>query len=230
MRSSGESVPLSRETAGRPRPDVDPSGDAARVSGEAARGAGAAGVSAEVAPPPVETVLETPRIVPWKTSSWLPSAVDNRIYSLVVLRHRWKDNLGRSSIDQDSMPTSPKEIAAYLPRLLAVGFLAPFAGQWFEEGAFKSTTIMRRTVGVEMVLAYIAYVGLALGVWRWRARLELWFVLAYGSIPTLIWAYIVPNIGSLHRARFGFLMVLVALGFAAILSSPRIDWIARVRR
>lgn len=141
------------------------------------------------------------------------------MYSLVLLRNRWKGTVGRSTVDQDVMPTSPKEIAAYLPRLLVVGFLAPFPAQWFEDGAFASTTLMRRAVGVEMVLTYVALVGLALNVWRWRARLELWFVLAYGGVTTLIWAFIVPNIGSLHRARFGFLMVLVALGIAGMLSS-----------
>ena len=30
--------------------------------------------------------------VPWRTSSWLPAAVDDRLYSLAVLRYRWKGN------------------------------------------------------------------------------------------------------------------------------------------
>jgi hypothetical protein len=141
------------------------------------------------------------------------------MYSLVLLRNRWKGTVGRSTIDQDVMPASPQEIRSYLPRLVAVAFLAPFPAQWFESGAFESTTLMRRAVGVEMVLTYVALLGLALNVWRWRARLELWFVLAFGGVTTLIWAFIVPNIGSLHRARFGFLMVLVALGTAGMLSS-----------
>lgn len=205
-------------------------GEAGRPPGEAVRR------PAETAPPPVEAapparaadtplaplappVRMTRPFVPWNTPWWVPSVIDNRMYSLARLRSRWKGTDGRSTIDQDVMPASLTEVAAYLPRLMVVAFLAPFPAQWFEDGAFGSTTLMRRAVGVEMLLTYVALVGLVLNVWRWRARLEFWFALAYGGVTTLIWAFIVPNIGSMHRARFGFLMVLVALGIAGLLSS-----------
>ncbi len=165
---------------------------------------------------------------PWTASRWLPESVDNRLYSLVRLRYRWRENVGKSTIDQSVMPASLSELAAYLPRLVVVGFLAPFPNQWFGEGEFASTTIMRRAVSVEMIVDYVALLGLVVSVWRWRSRLELWFVLAYGGVLTLIWAFIVPNIGSMHRARFGFLMVLVALGIGGILSSRRPSWLTRV--
>ena len=198
-------------------------GAAARPPGEEAHLSGAAVPPPRPADPTPAAPASTRRWgrinAPWYAPEWLPTAIDNRIYSLVLLRNRWKGTVGRSTVDQDVMPTSPGEIVAYLPRLMAVAFLAPFPAQWFEDGAFESTTLMRRAVGVEMVLTYIALVGLVLNLWRWRARLELWFVLAYGGGITLIWAFIVPNIGSLHRARFGFLMVLVALGIAGMLSS-----------
>lgn len=201
-------------------------GDTSRPPGEEVRLSGAAVPPPRQADPPLAAPASTRRWgrinAPWYAPEWLPSAIDNRIYSLVLLRNRWKGTVGRSTVDQDVMPASPREIAAYLPRLMVVGFLAPFPAQWFEDGAFASTTLMRRAVGVEMLLTYVALVGLVLNVWRWRARLELWFVLAYGGVTTLIWAFIVPNIGSLYRARFGFLMVLVALGIAGMLSSRRI--------
>ena len=170
--------------------------------------------------------------VPWNNSWWLPAAIDDRLFSLVALRNRWEENEGGSTVDQDVMPESPGEVLAYLPRLLAVGFLAPFPGQWFEDGSFESTSIMRRAVGIEMMLVYVTWVGLALSIWRWRASLELWFILAYGGVHTLALAFTIPNIGSLQRARYGFLMVLVALGIAgatSILSRGRIDKVARVR-
>jgi len=231
MRRPGET---SEEAARRFEAAARRADEAARRFEEAARRPSeAAPLSGKTVPPswPADTlpaplaspVPATRPAVPWSTPWWVPSAIDNRMYSLAMLRYRWTANFGRSTVDQDVMPANLKEVVAYLPRLMAVGFLAPFPDQWFEKGSFGSTTMMRRAVGVEMVLTYVAFVGLALGVRRWRARLELWFVLAYGGVTTLIWAYIVLNIGSLHRARFGFLMVLVALGFAGILSSLRLD-------
>jgi hypothetical protein len=144
----------------------------------------------------------------------VPAAIDNRLYSLAVLRNRWRDNTGGSTLDRNRMPESVGDVVAYLPRLVAIGFLAPFPAQWFAEGSFESTSMMRRAVGVEMMLVYVAWVGLGLSVWRWRARLELWLVLAYAGGMTLVHAFVIPNVGSLHRARYGFLMVLVALGIA----------------
>lgn len=251
-RRSGEAAPPSGEAARVFDKDPSPSdeaaplsGKAARVSDKAASQAGGAGRVSDkgdrpsgealLASRPADTPLallaapvrESRYIVPWNSAWWVPAVIDNRMYSLALLRYRWQGSVGRSTVDQDVMPASPTEVVAYLPRLITVGFMAPFPAHWFEQGAFKSTTMMRRTVGVEMVLTYVALVGLLLNVWRWRARLEFWFVLAYGGVTTLIWAFIVPNIGSMHRARFGFLMVLVALGIAGILSSPRFDWIAR---
>jgi hypothetical protein len=148
----------------------------------------------------------------------MPAAIDDRIYSLVVLRHRWRDNEGRSTLDRDVVLESPGRILAYLPRLTALGFLAPFPGQWSEQGSFLSTSIMRRAVGFEMMLVYAAWVGLASAFWRWRGRLEWWFVVAYGGVTTLVLTVAIPNIGSLHRARYGFLMALVAVGTACIVS------------
>jgi len=197
-------------------------GEAARRPGEAVRPpveAAPPARSADTPPAPFPSTGRPRFVAPWNSPSWMPPLIDNRMYSLVLLRNRWKGTVGRSTIDQDVMPESPKEIALYLPRLMVVAFLAPFPTKWFEDGAFASTTMMRRAVGVEMLLTYVALVGLVLNAGRWRRRLEFWFVLAYGGITTLIWAFIVPNIGSMHRARFGFLMVLVALGFAGMLSS-----------
>jgi len=223
---AGEAERPPDETVRRPGRTVRPPGAARRRPDAAVRQADEAAPPARPADPPPALLPPPARAtrpyVPWNTPWWVPSAIDNRMYSLARLRSRWKGTEGRSTIDQDVMPASLPEVAAYLPRLMVVAFLAPFPAQWFEDGAFASTTLMRRAVGVEMLLTYVALVGLALNVWRWRARLELWFVLAYGGVTTLIWAYIVPNIGSLHRARFGFLMVLVALGIAGILSSQRV--------
>lgn len=228
---ASEAAGKANDAAGKPDETKGQPGAAARRPGKVARPSNTTVPPSRPVDPPAPKVSVAPRSpMPWSSPSWIPSAIDNRMYSLAVLRYRWKSNVGRSTLDQDVMPTSPEEIAAYLPRLMAVGFLAPFPAQWFEDGSYASTTMMRRAVGVEMTLTYVAFVGLALSAWRWRARLEFWFVLFFGGLTTLIWAFIVPNIGSLYRARFGFLMVLVALGLAAILSSARIDRIARVRR
>jgi hypothetical protein len=42
----------------------------------------------------------------------------------------------------------------------------------------------------------------------------MWLAAAFGSILLLLYSYTTPNMGSLYRLRYGFLMLLVALGVA----------------
>jgi hypothetical protein len=69
-------------------------------------------------------------------------------------------------------------------------------------------------VAVEMLGVYPALLALLFAAWRWRGRADLWIVV----LPTLailgVYALAVPNLGALHRFRYGFLMTLVGLGVA----------------
>ena len=50
--------------------------------------------------------------------------------------------------------------------------------------------------------------------WRWRRRAELWIVVLPCLAMLTLYSLAVPNLGALHRFRYGFLMTLVGLGVA----------------
>ena len=179
---------------------------------------------------------------PWTESVLMPGALRDALYSLVAARLRWSSNQGNSTIDLSFMPDSAtgpdgqpvpqstgpglwRDMLGYLPRAITVAFLAPFPVHWFQQGSFPSTTLMRQIAGVEMLLVYVAWLGLAVVAWRWRSRIELWLILVYGLVNILVWTYAIPNLGTLYRVRYGPLMLLVGLGLAggaAALSGRRL--------
>ena len=162
---------------------------------------------------------------PWTGSELLPGVLRDTLYSVAAIRLRWVANEGNSTIDQSFMPESATEMLGYLPRAMVVAFLSPFPYHWFQPGSMPSTTLMRRIAGVEMLLVYVAWLGLAVVAWLWRSRIELWLILVYSLVNILVWTFAIPNLGTLYRVRYGPLMLLVGLGLAggaAALSGRRL--------
>ena len=179
---------------------------------------------------------------PWTESVLMPGVLRDAFYSLAAVRLRWASNQGNSTIDLSFMPdsvagpngipvpqsTGPdlwRDMLGYLPRAITVAFLSPFPLHWFQPGSIPSTTLMRQISGVEMLLVYVAWLGLAVVVWRWRSRIELWLVLVYGLVNIVVWTFAIPNLGTLYRVRYGPLMLLVGVGLAggaAALSGRRL--------
>lgn len=97
----------------------------------------------------------------------------------------------------------------YMPRALAVGFLAPFPWQWFD--AQGSTGAMRTVAGLEMLLVYLLLPAILLGVVRTlRARRpEGFLLLAVVGVMAIPLSLVVANIGTLFRLRLLFLLPLL---------------------
>ncbi len=159
----------------------------------------------------------------WQGNQFLPEVLDQNLKRLAVARNGWT---GRdlahagSMIDLELNLTSPGRFLAYLPRALQVGFAAPFPEHWIVTGAAPARAAMRALAGLEMLLLYpVLFIGLPLAAWRWRHRVELWMIVIAGTALLLVFTYAIPNLGALYRLRYGFLMLLAALGTAALLES-----------
>ncbi len=88
---------------------------------------------------------------------------------------------------------------------------------------------MRRVVGVEMVLLYpMLLIGLPLAFWRWRSLPEFWLILFFCMPIVLAYSYTTPNLGTLYRLRYGFVMTMAGVGLSAICMTV-LDWRARVK-
>jgi putative peptidoglycan lipid II flippase len=160
--------------------------------------------------------------VNYATDSWkpqasiLPKAVERPFLTLSGIRQAYINGTnGASSVDFDRRLESVREIIAYVPRALQIGYLSPFPNQWFGEGSNSATTAMRRVSMVEMLIVYAALAMLPLFVWRRRRFAALWVVLAYSGMVITIFAIATPNVGTLYRIRYGFLMPAVSLGILA---------------
>ncbi len=152
----------------------------------------------------------------WQRTDWLPVSLDEIFFTLAVVRAGYTK--GASDVDADVVFHSAVDFIPYLPRALQIGFAAPFPTQWFGQGSSEATTVMRRISALEMIVVYCALLFLPYALWLWRRRIEIWLTLSFCTILLLIYAYILPNVGTLYRTRYGFLMMIVALGVAGAIS------------
>lgn len=113
----------------------------------------------------------------------------------------------KSMIDLDRMPASLGEFIAYLPRAAQIAVFAPFPETWPKQAS------LTRLVGVvEISLMYLAFPGLLAFLWGNRRFPAVWWV--SGAVMLLLVAegYLIANLGTLHRVRYPFLMVLILMG------------------
>ncbi len=177
-------------------------------------------VAATVSAPGVPVSGEIIAGAPWQANANLPPFVDRAFIRLAIARAGYLAESYRtagSMLDIDVQFHSAGDVLTYLPRALQVGLLAPFPADWFTRGTSPGGTTMRLVAAVEMLVLYpLLLVGLPLAAWRWRTRIEFWFGTSFCCFFIVAYACVTPNMGSLYRMRYGYLMTLAALGFAAI--------------
>jgi len=164
-----------------------------------------------------ETAPKRPELK-WERASWLPKALDDQLYAAAYLRAvRYPAKYGatESGIDYDRSFHNVYDFIYYLPRALQIGFLAPFPNEWFGEGSKEMSILFRRASAFEMTFIYLALPFLLYGVWSWRKKIEMWVLIVFCTGMMLPIVYSVPNVGTVYRYRYGYLMLLVALGVAA---------------
>ena len=156
----------------------------------------------------------------WMRNDFLPAAIDRTFMRMIVTRMGYVGETyshAGSMIDLNVRILSATEFMAYLPRALQIAFLAPFPSHWIAPGVTPGSNIMRKVAGLEMLLLYpMLLAGLPLAAWRWRRNYEFWLITAFCGAILIAYTYATPNLGSLYRLRYGFLMTFAAIGFAAL--------------
>jgi len=119
---------------------------------------------------------------------------------------------GHSAIDSTVRFSHYGDVLAYLPRALAIGFLAPFPWQWLDTQG--SAGVMRALASIEMLALYLLYPAFLIGAgWLLRSR---WtdgvFILSLIVVLLLGMTLVVNNLGILFRIRLPaiFMVLLVA--------------------
>ncbi len=156
----------------------------------------------------------------WLRTELLPELLERIFFRIAKARYGWQGanyQTAGSMIDREVNFWNSLDLIAYFPRALQIGLLAPFPEHWLMNGVSPGGTAMRRVTGVEMLLLYpILLIGLPVAAWKWGRKLEFWMVLVFCLPLIVLYAYTVPNLGSLYRLRYGFLMTLAAVGFSAL--------------
>jgi hypothetical protein len=154
----------------------------------------------------------------WRQSKFLPGFFDEKIYQVAIMRERYLDHKpqARSNIDLNIRFSSAGDAIRYLPRALMIGLLAPFPRYWITDLNGDFSSLMRLAGGFEMLISYMAFFGVLAGVWLWRRRIELYLAVGFAIGMILSYSVVVANVGTLHRMRYGFMMIIVAIGVAAI--------------
>jgi hypothetical protein len=160
----------------------------------------------------------------WQASTWLPGVIDQQFRDLSISRavnlRAWRE--GASTVDADVVLISSQEVVSYLPRAFQIGLLAPFPGLWGGQGSQPSNTLMRRVAAVEMLIVYLSLVGWLPGFFLWKRRPAFYVTLLIGAAFVLLLGLVIPNVGTLYRFRYPFLMSLVSIGL--------VSWLALLQR
>lgn len=155
----------------------------------------------------------------WKRPSWLPLFIDRKAFYLAQIRRGFRSGApgARSNIDHDIGFGSVKDILGYLPRAAQIAFLAPFPTQWFSEGTYQGSYLMRKIASCEMMVIYFALLFLPCAIWHWRKRIEIWIIFVFCVYMMLIYGLVICNIGTLYRMRYPYITTLTALGIAGFM-------------
>jgi len=161
---------------------------------------------------------ELPRLnathgVEWHPSGW-PGAIESMGHSIANYRARFIQlcpDQG-SGIDTNVEFNSIPEILAYLPRAAQQGLLAPFPSEWFSHGSSAFSTLTRLVSSFEMLVVYIGLALLPLLFVRCEKRLPLAMVTAICASMATIYVFSVPNLGTVYRVRYIYLLLLAGFG------------------
>jgi hypothetical protein len=154
----------------------------------------------------------------------LPVAfVDNKLMSLACTRDYFMEHLStaKSNVDLDVTFASAVDVAAYAPRALQVGVLAPFPYMWFSEGTSKASSIFRAVAAFEMCVMYVALLGLCIlfilmmknksGL-NFEQKMAIGALMLFALVWVEIYALVSGNVGSIYRVRFPIMLLWMGLG------------------
>ena len=160
---------------------------------------------------------------PWQSSAIFPDYVDRQFARLYGYRLHFQlyNPVAGSAIDNNVSLNSVEKMLRYLPRNFQVGTFSPFPSMWFAEGANAATTMMRKIIGLEMSLVYLALFGLVPAAYFWGRKVEFWIMAGFFLYIVTIVVYAIPNVGTMMRYRYGPYMVLVGIGLIALVKLAR---------
>jgi len=154
----------------------------------------------------------------WEPSSWLPKTIDQSFHRLNRMRKGFIDTApeAHTSIDVKFMPTSAWQSLLFLPWAWRIGFFAPFPSYWSSEKGIGFRSIMRTENAIEMLFIYISFPFFLYFMWIHRTNTQFVTIFLLSFSMLSLFSYVNTNAGTLHRSRYGYLMLIVGMGLMGI--------------
>jgi hypothetical protein len=150
----------------------------------------------------------------YQRSEWVPWSFEKHVYQLALIRGNAMLMGGNTLIDGDYQIDSLTSFISYFPRALQIGMLSPFPSLWLGEGSTPAMTVARKIMGPVTLLYYFSLLGSVVGLYLLRRSASLWILYLNSIIGILVYSILYPNVGTLMRYRYGFYMLLLAVGVA----------------
>ncbi|MBF0361090.1 MAG: hypothetical protein HQK49_08770 [Oligoflexia bacterium] len=138
--------------------------------------------------------------------------VDRIIEEIAFRRNGFINTPGATSIDADVRFKTIGDIINYIPRASLLAFTAPFPSILLEQGSSKLMNLSRRMVFFEMIFIYVFLLMVPYVLWKHKANAQMWLIICFCFTIMLSYTLIVTNIGTLHRFRYPFIMIISGLG------------------
>jgi len=168
----------------------------------------------------------------WQSSKILPTKIDSKIYTFAAVREGFLTGYpnATSNIDLDVRFHNVEDIVSYIPRATEIALFSPFPQHWLDRGSSDSNTVMRKISAAEMLITYVFLAFLVYALWLWSKRIEIWMILVFCFSMMIGFTMVIPNIGSLYRTRYGFMMLFIALGVAGFIKLIENRWNKSIER
>ena len=151
----------------------------------------------------------------WDKNEIVPNFIETLFLRIAVYRHNFypniKENEESSAIDRDIKFHNSFDVMKYVPKAVLIGIFSPFPNQWFSAGSLDETSFFKKIHLFEVILIYF-FISIGLFL-VFQKLFDVYFVVVFFyniSLIVLI-ALLTPNIGTLLRHRYGFIVVIFAI-------------------
>ncbi|MBD3812290.1 MAG: hypothetical protein IE917_08715 [Betaproteobacteria bacterium] len=152
--------------------------------------------------------------IAWHHTELIPRPVDNALSQFAERRRAFTEGYPHagSNVDTEVEFHSAIDLARYIPRALQIALFAPFPDMWGGGGASPGAEHMRLVAGIETTFTYFLLPGVLMVFMRREIRCTTAVALIQTTIPIVILALVVSNVGTLYRMRYAYLQLLNGLG------------------
>ncbi|MDA9742708.1 hypothetical protein N9U91_04630 [Pelagibacteraceae bacterium] len=151
----------------------------------------------------------------WDKNEILPNFIETLFLRIAVYRHNFYPNIEEneesSAIDRDINFHNAFDVMKYIPKALLIGIFSPFPNQWFSSGSLEETSFFKKIYLFEVILIYFF---ISIGFFLvFKKLFDIYFIIIsfYNISLIILIALLTPNIGTLLRHRYGFIVVIFAI-------------------